>query len=582
MLLQRLVELTERPSFAHTPTLYARVPVRYVIELKPDGTLETPYLTDTADPTDRSTRRGQPRLMPQLQRSSGIKPLLLGDKADYVLGYSTADGKVDRAHSCHEAFLSLVDRCAEATEEPIVLAVQRFLARDPLAQLQLDESFDPSAMITFRIGTEFPCELLSVQRFWAQANDPGQRGAQQMQCLVCGSERPVLDRLQLKIKGVPGGQTSGTSIISANADAFESYGLSASLIAPTCADCGERFTKAANHLLSHEESRVVVGGAAFVFWTREDVQFNLLSFVREPATLEVHNLLEALRTGKRYDVDDSPFYATALSGSGGRTVVRDWLDTTVGEVRKSLARWFSAQEIVGRGGEDPRFYGLFPLAAATVRDARDLAPPTSRSLLHAALSGTPVPRSLLQQALARNQAEQRVTQPRAALLKLVLCTQGSIAEGTMIQLNQDHPNPAYQCGRLLAVLESAQRAAIPGINATIVDRFFGSAATSPKTVISRLVLGARPHLAKLRRDRPPAYFALETRIEEILGRIGAFPSVLDIEGQGLFALGFYHQRAFDRGRAREAGERRRAGQTVSAEEAAAADIEDATIEGEGN
>lgn len=579
MLLQRLVELTERPAFDHTPTLYARVPVRYIVELKSDGSLATPHLTDTADPSDRAMRRGQPRLMPQVQRSSGVKPLLLCDKADYLLGWA-AEGKAERAQACHEAFLDLIARCAEATEEPSVVAVQRFLASDPLGQLQMAESFDPSAMITFRVGTEFPSSLTSVQRFWAEANDPETRGGPQMQCLVCGSERPVLDRLQLKIKGVPGGQTSGTSIISANAEAFESYGLSASLIAPTCADCGERFTKAANHLLSHEESRVVIGGAAFVFWTREDVPFDLFRFIREPSIADVRQLLEALRTGRRTDIDDSPFYATALSGSGGRTVVRDWMDTTVGAVRASLARWFSAQEIVGRGGEPPTFYGLFPLAAATVRDARDLAPPTSRSLLHAALSGGPVPRSLLQQALARNQAEQRVTQPRAALIKLALSTNGVLLEGAMIQLNQDHPSAAYQCGRLLAVLESTQRAAIPGINATIVDRFFGSAASSPRTVMSRLVLGSRPHLAKLRRDRPPAYIALETRIEEILGHLGAFPSVLDLEGQGLFALGFYHQRASDRAGARDAAQRRRLGQAVSEEEAAVAEIEEAAIANE--
>jgi CRISPR-associated protein Csd1 len=168
------------------------------------------------------------------------------------------------------------------------------------------------------------------------------------------------------------------------------------------------------------------------------------------------------------------------------------------------------------------------------------------------------------------------------LIKLVLSSQPDHNdwEESMIQLDQENTNPAYRCGRLLAVLEQAQRLAIPGVNATIVDRFFGTASSAPASVFPRLVRGAQPHLAKLERDRRGAYTALQRRLEEILGGLGltkvgalysGFPATLTLQEQGLFSLGYYHQRAFDRAQAIAAAERRRAGSVEEPE----ADLTDA-------
>jgi len=558
MLLQRLREYSERLDLP--PTLYNESPVRYIIELNAEGKLLNRQPTDTADPSSPRTRRGQRRLVPQVQRASGVKPLLLADKADYALGYAGDDSKPKR----HAAFIELLDRCAAETRETAVTAVREFLRSEPLAQLELDDTFAPGDIITFRVDGVFPTDIPSVRAFWAAENDPAARNSPIMQCLVCGQDRPVLDRLQAKIKGVPGGQTAGTSIISANAKAFESYGLEASLIAPTCADCGERFTKAANDLLANERTRIRFGGMAFIFWTREEIGFDLRTFISDPQPDEVRGLLESVRKGGRApDVDGTKFYATALSGSGGRAVVRDWLDTTVGEVKDHLAGWFSRQRIVGPYGEEPEPLGLYALAAATVRDVqKELAPPTPRSLLRSALTGAPLPPGLLYQAVRRNRAEQGVTRPRAALIKVVLLSNETTdKEDSMVQLDPDNPSAAYRCGRLLAVLEQIQHQAIPSAGQTIVDRFFGTASSAPASVFGRLIRGAQPHLGKLQRDRRGAYVALQRRLEDVLAGLPAsgFPRVLTLEDQGVFALGYYHQRALDRAQAREAAERRKAG-----------------------
>ena len=558
MLLQKLVEYaTDR--IEQTPPLYTERPIRYVVELDADG---NPLgVTDTADLSERRTRNGARRLAPQVQRTVAIKPLLLADRVDYTFGrMRAADSSERQVQERNAAYADALERCADATGEPAVGTVLHFLRNDPLSSLALPEDFDDSAALTFRVDGSFVIDLPAVQRFWAREHSVGGSGSGGAQCLVCGREGPVLKRLPSKIKGVPGGQSSGTALISANEEAFESYGLEASRTAPVCESCGELFTKALNDLLASEGNSYRIGGAAFIFWTREETGFSFRSFMDRPDAEEVRALIASVQAGRSAArLDETAFYAAALSGSGGRAVVRDWIDTTVADVKRSLARWFRMQRVVNWDNSEPGPLSLYQLAGATVRELRDLSPATPRALLRAALTGTPLPGALLYQAVRRNQAEQRLTHSRAALIKLVLMSRGGNddnQEDDMVSLNEEHPSAAYHCGRLLAELEAAQRGAIPGAKATITDRFYGTASTAPASVFPRLVRGAQPHLSKLERDRPGAYRALDRRIEEICARIPAFPKTLTLDEQGVFSLGYYHQRAHDRAAMTEARARR--------------------------
>ncbi len=560
MLLQKLVEYASH-RVEPTPPLYEERPIRYVVELDANGDPLSTEPTDTADASDRRTRNGARRLAPQVQRTAAIKPLLLADRADYTFGRKRqADSSERQAQERNAAYLEMLGRCAAETEEPAVTAVLRFLGDDPLSRLLLPDDFDESATLTFRVGGSFVVDLPSVREFWACEHRSDGAHAQ---CMVCGREGPVLERLQSRIKGIPGGQSSGTALISANEKAFESYGLEASRVAPTCESCGELFTKGLNELLATEGNSYRIGGSAFVFWTREETAFSVRSFFDRPDAEEVRALIASVQTGRRTAPDETAFYAASLTGSGGRTVVRDWMDTTVADVKRYLTRWFRMQRIVNWDNSDPGPLSLYQLAGATVRDMRDIPPTTPRALLRTALTGAPMPSTILYQAARRNQAEQRLTHPRAALIKLVLMSQSrNYQEDNMVSLNEEHPNPAYHCGRLLAELEEAQRGAI-GANTTITDRFYGTASTAPATVFPRLLSGARPHLSKLERDNRGAYHALERRIEEICARIPAFPKILTLEEQGLFSLGYYHQRAHDRAAMAEARARRENAQQSS-------------------
>lgn len=116
----------------------------------------------------------------------------------------------------------------------------------------------------------------------------------------------------------------------------------------------------------------------------------------------------------------------------------------------------------------------------------------------------------------------------------------------MTKLDIENQDPAYLCGRLLAVLENIQYLAVPGAKATLIDRYYGSASSAPASVFGTLMRGAQPHLAKLRKEREGAYHALQKRLEDICSGLPSYPNTLNMNDQAVFALGYYHQRAEDR------------------------------------
>ena len=110
-------------------------------------------------------------------------------------------------------------------------------------------------------------------------------------------------------------------------------------------------------------------------------------------------------------------------------------------------------------------------------------------------------------------------------------------------LDITNTNPGYLLGRLFAVLEKTQESANPGINATIRDRFYGAASGTPVSVFPILMKLKNHHIAKL--ENKGQGINLEKQIGEIVDKLdanGAFPPHLNLQDQGRFAVGYYHQR----------------------------------------
>ncbi|MGI8484453.1 MAG: type I-C CRISPR-associated protein Cas8c/Csd1 [Thermomicrobiales bacterium] len=548
------------------PAGYQKQPVRYIIAFTDDGRLITPVL----DTKDRETPRGTLRLAPHVKRASGIAPKLLADTAEYVLGVARDDPKKppkpERVAQQHAQFIDLVEECARDTGEASVAVVARFL-RDG-AQLPAEQiaALDASAAISFRVGSIYPVDLPSVQAWWAKRRAPAKAAAgdpvDQDECIVCGAIGSVLERHPLKIKGIPGGQIL-KDLISGNAKAFESYGMEASRNAPTCALCAEAYGNALNALLADKTTSIWTKELAYAFWTEPKPQrkasFAPVPYLTRPQEHpgEVRALLESVWGGKAdaTSLDPSRFYAVALGASGARVVVKDWLDTTVGEAQRRLARYFMLQELVQWNGEPSTYLPMGWIANSTVHEKGTPTPNVGRSLLRLAFGGEPLPLDLLYQAVRRNRAEQAARRERAVLIKMVMGSRGLIhmeERGIMTGLDPNDDHPAYLCGRLLETLSQIQFVALGQTNSTVVSRYYGTASASPQTVFPSLLRTSGAHLRRMQRDTPGAHNRLDRQLQEILWNLdGRFPRMFNAEDQGRFALGFYHQRASNRHAAEE-------------------------------
>lgn len=572
MLLQQLVAYAERLEREEAggrpkvPFMYQEQPVRWLVYLDAQGNFQR--LERTSDGSGKKSDRGKRLLTPHVIRTVAPRAKLLADNGEYVLGLSKEGADASKVRQRHELFKQEVLACAKATEIPEVWAVHRFLeALDP-SKLGLEADFSADDNLTFVVDGVRPIDLPEVQRYWADQFGvaEGADGAKGLkaECLISGVVGPVMEREPVKVKGIPGGQTSGMNFISANAAAFESYGLSASQIAPVRLDLAEKYANALNHLLKNESTHLRVGPVVYAFWTRTSPIPPVAELLKNPRgesvlerlkrgaeskpkiaadTQQVRSAIRGVFSGREFTaLPEDEFYAVSLSASGSRVVVRDHITATVKEVRRNLERYFESQELY-----DLEPFGLYALAGSLYRDAnKEMVASVPTALAAFALKQTPLPWAFLAQLAARNRAEQRVTAPRAVLTRMVLISGGKIGMNELKRLEPDRPDsPGYHLGRLMALLEDLQYAALGKVNTTATDRFYGSLSSTPVMPYRALMNGAQAHLSKLRKDpsKKGLHGLFERRIAEISLHLTSIPTTLDLENQALFSLGYYHQKA---------------------------------------
>jgi CRISPR-associated protein Csd1 len=589
MILTELYELSKQLAGNDAmPSMYGKVKIRWMIPINADGTPKGNF--EDLKGATKGELRGKEYVMPDMVRSSGIKPKLLADNGEYVLGLQKAGADPKKVAERHRQYKELIHLCAVKTQDPAVIAIDRFLATwKPEDFNQTD--LDPADNFTFQVyglvgSPVIPANAVEnntvIQNFWS-VHTAG-KDSPLMTCLVTGIENcPVEMRLPVKIKGIPDGQTAGTSLVSANAAPFSSYGLENSLTSPISRDAAEGFGKALNHLIANKESRLYLGPVVYTFWVRGNFNTQIITklcdedqssedlddslndddFLEDDVQVqEARNLLDAARSGRpQYGITADRFYALSLSASGGRAVVRNYIDIPVTQAEINLRAWFEAMLIVNEYGQKIQkpYLSMRRLLRPLYRDVTKELDLYGAKLLDIAIHGGKLPLDMLAQAVRRTAIEQSISHPRAALIKLILTTQ--LATEThnpmkdMQELNLDpsfedeKDTMAYHCGRLLAHLENIQKAALPDINTTLIDRYYSAAAGTPGKVMGELVKDAQGHLRKLRVTKPAVCEALQQGLESITIKFYSaekFPNTLTMQQQSIFALGYYHQRAASR------------------------------------
>ena len=501
------------------------------------------------------------RLVPQgVKKTSGIAANLLWDNAEYVLGLEMK-GKPERAAKSHAAFVDRL-RSDLPTDDEGVAAVLRFL--DHLDLKELEQRFpdkwealsQSTGNISFRLQGEsdLVCQRPTVKKVINTAPQAG--GKRKLFCPVSG-ESDQTARLHPAIKGVWGAQSSGANIVSFNAEAFESHGKTQSFNSSVGEQAAFAYTTALNHLLRKDSrQRLQVGDASTVFWAEmgTPLEDDFVALFGEPAkgddpdshTQKVRALYQAVDTGG-YTEDDSTnrFYVLGLAPNASRLAVRFWEVATVRELSRRIVQHFDDLEIVRQYPSEPPYPSLWRLLVhIAVQGKTDNIPPNlGGEFMRAILTGEPYPQTLLQAAIRRNRAERDIDYYRAALIKAVLNRRNrtlKTMEEIKVALDLENRNTGYRLGRLFAVLEKIQQEAQGDINATIRDKFYGAASSSPLSVFSNLMKLKNHHLAKL--DKPGRVSWFERLIGEIIEGLEEFPAQMALVEQGLFAIGYYHQR----------------------------------------
>lgn len=601
MILQELHKLAQREKLLED-VAFERDDLHFVLLIDEEGRYAG--LESLLDEKEKPSSRLLPKVLGL--RGYNIVARFLVDKAIYVLALPEANDKplVEReakARARFDAFRALVVRAADETNDVGLRAVEKFLAT---VEAQRARVLGDAPRRAARRGAEARAwewkasevlgfalvgDLVRVDERPAVVDWWRRDAARQSQavegdiirCLVTGELLPQSTGAHAKVDHVPHAHTAGASLISCNDPAFETFGRknteTVSALGATA------YVRALNWLLEEHGGRrfrqgvLLDSSTVITFWTRapSSIEDFILNFGTALPTATADDAAQQLSSPWRgleaETVDPEAFFALTLSGNEARLVVRDWLTSTIGQTKTCLKAWFADLDMAGRRSDAPLPLRSL-LRSLQARPAADnpgeLPPDLATRLFRSALLGSPLPAYLLATAVRRfrvpvsrtdRQGAQRsfADRDRAGLIRCILNREARARgekEYVTVALDETQTAPAYLLGRLFSVLEQIQlEAQGPGINASIRDRYFGAASTSPSTVFPRLLSLSVHHVSKLQKGGPAGRTPrLEIAKSRILDALPAkpFPAALTLEEQGLFTVGYYHQQQQGRFRKR--------------------------------
>lgn len=515
---------------------------------------------------------------PNVTITSGIYPDFLWGKAGYLLGLvdPLEDGgadnskklqaKSDKARKQHQAFKDFNLNMLADASSPGLIAFKKFLTTwDPskFADLNWPEDIRQDSMIIAYDDGSATTNLFDLEEaraIWSKECAPAD--AENGVCFVTGTVGPT-SRLHPSIKGVRGSQSSGAPFASFNEDAFESYGWSQGENASISVDAAFRYGQTLNHFLSHDSGhKFQLGDTTVVYWAEgpnEDSTHAAVElfgqivqpFNQKAASARVANVLTKLTLGSRLrDIDPGlasgiDFHIAGFAPNAARIITRFYLTNSFGSIVDHYSAFLDDMTVCDQRPSDT--LQTYLRATSPRGEDKRIHSNIAAQWMHSILNGTSYPSVLGSTVLTRIKADGDVNLQRIQILKALLVR--NYRKAVPMALDPEFSNKGYILGRLFSAYEQTQRKAIRGVKATIKEKFFSSAATSPRRVFPALARGVENHLTKIRRQNGEGLkWHFQTMIEKIAGKLDPlsdpFPIRLSPEEQSLFALGYYHQNAY--------------------------------------
>ena len=525
--------------------------IGYLIVIKDDGS----FLRLESRMKDK---KQAPRfLVLQTVKRSGKKfvPNYLWDNVEYILGGS---GSSDEKN---HTFVKMVSELSELKpDSKTIAAIKEFYANvkvnvpvvmeDPL----WSEMQKSNKNISFLIEgeTKIAAENKDVWNIvlYQKSNDI------QKHCLV-SSEKGYVARLHSTIKLT---KDTGPIVSFQKGKGYDSYGKEQAYNAPISEEAEFAYTTALNSLLQKgSRNKFMLGTRTFVFWASnnneasmetEESLFELLGFSEEANDdpnanlMKVRKLFESIYSGLLKTGLDDKFYILGLAPNSARIAVVYWSETTLKDFAEKILNHFRDMEIQDTRKDKKPYMGIREIISSVTLGGKmsDAIPNLPEAVVKSIFQGLPYPQTLYSACLRRIRAEQKLTITRAAIIKAYLNRQSNNNKKIDIMLDKDNNNQGYLCGRLFAVLENLQFAA--NGQDSIRSSYMNAASTTPSTVFSTILKLSNNHYGKLAKDKKGLANFFDNQKKEIMAMLQEFPDTLELNDQGRFFLGYYHQKNY--------------------------------------
>lgn len=504
-----------------------------------------------------------------VSRSSAAVANYLYDNSAYVLGYSDKDDSEKNQlyfNTFVEKVQSILDRMPDNSDIRTLMnfyaqgreAIHSEVEQDPLWEDIKKNLSKKYSVFSFRI--EGDLRILAEKKELMQTNEGTKNDNSRGLCMVTGVQGELVDTTTATM--IQGSQATAKLVAFQVNSGYDSYGKEKCGNAPISHEAEFAYTTALNTMLRRDSrNKFTVGNRTFVFWASsndkaaeqaEESLFDLLGYSEEKkdnpnAKIEqVRKVFTAIYSGSLSTSLEDRFYILGLAPNSARIAVVYWSETPLRDFAGKILRHFDDMEIIDTRKDRKPYMGIKDILSAVTLGGKqsEATPNLPESIIKSIFLGTPYPYTLLSACIRRIRAESgdgnaaRIT--RIAIIKAFLNRQNVNDKRMEIMLDKRNTNQGYLCGRLFAVLDRIQEDA-NGIS-SIRERYMNAASSTPSSVFATILNLSSHHLENLSNEGKKVFY--EKLKQEIIDKISSdgFPAHLDLQDQGRFFVGYYHQR----------------------------------------